>query len=101
MGLSGSFALPAATLDGRHGDRPLHTRSTNTHAATVGYNSESCRAGCIAQPAVSNDGIRHQQRRIIMSRGQKPLFVGTNRFVAALDPRTGEELWRQAAAWLR
>ena len=29
-----------------------------------------------------------------MARGQKPLYVGTNRIVAALDPNTGEELWR-------
>jgi len=29
-----------------------------------------------------------------MSRDSNPLFVGTNRHVAALDPDTGEELWR-------
>lgn len=29
-----------------------------------------------------------------MPREQKALFVGTNRVVAALDPRTGAELWR-------
>jgi outer membrane protein assembly factor BamB len=29
-----------------------------------------------------------------MARGQTPLYVGTNCFVAALDPQTGEELWR-------
>lgn len=29
-----------------------------------------------------------------MARSNTPLYIGTNRFVAALDPRTGEELWR-------
>ena len=29
-----------------------------------------------------------------MARAETPLYVGTNGFVAALDPRTGEELWR-------
>ncbi len=29
-----------------------------------------------------------------MARGQKLLYVGTNRFVAAIDPGTGEERWR-------
>ena len=29
-----------------------------------------------------------------MARGQKLLYVGTNRHIAALDPKTGEELWR-------
>ena len=29
-----------------------------------------------------------------MTRGMKPVYAGTNRFVMALDPRTGEELWR-------
>ena len=29
-----------------------------------------------------------------MATRQTPLYVGTNRFVAALDPRTGAELWR-------
>jgi outer membrane protein assembly factor BamB len=29
-----------------------------------------------------------------MSRPPNPLYIGTNRHVAALDPRTGAELWR-------
>ncbi|MFH1748470.1 MAG: PQQ-binding-like beta-propeller repeat protein [Planctomycetota bacterium] len=29
-----------------------------------------------------------------MARDPKLLYIGTNRHVAALDPRTGEELWR-------
>ena len=29
-----------------------------------------------------------------MARKVEPLYVGTNRFVAAIEPRTGEELWR-------
>ncbi|UCG32800.1 MAG: PQQ-binding-like beta-propeller repeat protein [Phycisphaerales bacterium] len=29
-----------------------------------------------------------------MARGHTPLYVGTNRHVLALDPRTGAELWR-------
>ena len=29
-----------------------------------------------------------------MARGPTPLYVGTNRHVLALDPRTGAELWR-------
>jgi outer membrane protein assembly factor BamB len=29
-----------------------------------------------------------------MARGRKPLFIGTGRFVAALDAKTGEEIWR-------
>jgi outer membrane protein assembly factor BamB len=29
-----------------------------------------------------------------MARAQKLLYVGTNAIVAALDPATGEELWR-------
>ena len=29
-----------------------------------------------------------------MTRGMKPVYVGTNRFVMSLDPRTGTELWR-------
>jgi outer membrane protein assembly factor BamB len=29
-----------------------------------------------------------------MAQAPKPLYVGTNRFVVALDPGTGEELWR-------
>ena len=29
-----------------------------------------------------------------MAKAQEPLYVGTNGFVAALDPGTGEELWR-------
>ena len=29
-----------------------------------------------------------------MAARQTPLYVGTNRFVVALDPRTGAELWR-------
>lgn len=29
-----------------------------------------------------------------MRRKTKLLYVGTNRFVLALDPRTGEEVWR-------
>lgn len=29
-----------------------------------------------------------------MSRTRTPLYVGTNHFVVALDPATGEELWR-------
>ena len=29
-----------------------------------------------------------------MTARQAPLYVGTNGFVAALDPQTGEELWR-------
>jgi outer membrane protein assembly factor BamB len=29
-----------------------------------------------------------------MAYTQTPLYVGTNRHVAALDPQTGEELWR-------
>jgi outer membrane protein assembly factor BamB len=29
-----------------------------------------------------------------MARGMTPLYVGTNRHVAALDPQSGEELWR-------
>jgi outer membrane protein assembly factor BamB len=29
-----------------------------------------------------------------MSRNDTPLYVGTNGIVAALDPGTGEELWR-------
>jgi outer membrane protein assembly factor BamB len=29
-----------------------------------------------------------------MARAETPLYVGTNGIVAALDPRTGEELWR-------
>ncbi|MCZ6683049.1 MAG: PQQ-binding-like beta-propeller repeat protein [Planctomycetota bacterium] len=29
-----------------------------------------------------------------MARSNTLLYIGTNRFVAALDPRTGEELWR-------
>lgn len=29
-----------------------------------------------------------------MSRGRQILYVGTNRFVAALNPESGEELWR-------
>ncbi|MEP0848565.1 MAG: PQQ-binding-like beta-propeller repeat protein [Phycisphaerae bacterium] len=29
-----------------------------------------------------------------MPRSRTPLYVGTNHFVVALDPATGEELWR-------
>lgn len=29
-----------------------------------------------------------------MARSRTPLYIGTNRFVAALDPNTGEEFWR-------
>jgi outer membrane protein assembly factor BamB len=29
-----------------------------------------------------------------MAKTATPLYVGTNRYVAAVDPRTGEELWR-------
>ena len=29
-----------------------------------------------------------------MAKSQPPLFIGTSRFVAALDPATGAELWR-------
>ena len=29
-----------------------------------------------------------------MTRDPAPLYIGTNGFVAALDPRTGEEFWR-------
>ena len=29
-----------------------------------------------------------------MSRDPKVLYIGTNRYIAALDPRTGEEVWR-------
>ena len=29
-----------------------------------------------------------------MSKQPTPLYIGTNRHVAALDPRTGDELWR-------
>ena len=29
-----------------------------------------------------------------MSKQSAPLYLGTNRFVAALNPRTGEEIWR-------
>ena len=29
-----------------------------------------------------------------MTRGRQPLYVGTNGYVLALDPRRGEELWR-------
>ncbi len=29
-----------------------------------------------------------------MASTQEPLYIGTNCFVAALDPGTGEELWR-------
>ena len=29
-----------------------------------------------------------------MTRDPTPLYIGTNGIVAALDPRTGEELWR-------
>lgn len=29
-----------------------------------------------------------------MARGQTPLYVGTGGYIAALDPATGEELWR-------
>ena len=29
-----------------------------------------------------------------MSRAKTPLYIGTSRYVAALDSRTGEEIWR-------
>ncbi len=51
------------------------------------------RSSRFARPPIES-GDPTRQRSSAMAHRIEPLYVGTNRFIVAIDPRTGEELWR-------
>jgi hypothetical protein len=69
-------------------------KSNGFTGGAAGQTRGGLRAGSTCGYAARQAGLSAGKARAAMSRNREILYVGTGRFVAAVDAKTGEEIWR-------